>query len=138
MGNEVTCDTCCTTARAAMAWPAPMRALGRFDNLDILLCLLLQLYVNPMERYLHPEEQLTFYDAILRGRQKGHIVLVRHRPLVFACTIVQHTLYRRAIAGAGRECAHMCLAVQFQKHGVKLCLVVCTAWRLCAAGVQRA
>jgi hypothetical protein len=39
----------------------------------------LQLYVNPVERYLHPDEQLTFYDAILRGRQKGHIVLVSRR-----------------------------------------------------------
>jgi hypothetical protein len=43
---------------------------------------ILQLYVNPVERYLHPDEQLTFYDAILRGRQKGHIVLVRRRPML--------------------------------------------------------
>lgn len=44
--------------------------------------------MNPVERYLHPDEQLTFYDAILRGRQKGHIVLVRRRP-VLPCTPAQ-------------------------------------------------
>lgn len=34
-----------------------------------------ELYVHPVERYLHPEEVLTFYDIILRGRQKQHIIL---------------------------------------------------------------
>ncbi len=37
--------------------------------------MLLQLYVHPVEKYLHPEEELTFYDVIRRGRQKGEIIL---------------------------------------------------------------
>lgn len=36
---------------------------------------MLQLYVHPVEKYLHPEEELMFYDIIRRGRQKGEVIL---------------------------------------------------------------
>ena len=37
--------------------------------------MLLQLYVHPVEKYLHAEEELSFYDVIRRARQKAEIVI---------------------------------------------------------------